>query len=160
MVLVLNFLSFKESSWLSSTSMSNFSYRWLSTLDAAIPCGLEEFLWIWLFFHSLGMKSSENNKILSECVLCPLDYPTLGHLCCIDKFDSRKVYTLSTCAQLYLGFSVLHREASIWHSEAGFLRQRVEVDWCFMVLQILVGAVHCLAIDALEMVCSFVILQV
>lgn len=28
-----------------------------------------------------------------------------------------------------------------------------------MVLQILVGDVHCLAIDALEMVCSFVILQ-
>lgn len=35
----------------------------------------------------------------------------------------------------------------------------MEVDLCFVVLQILVGAVHCLAIDALEMVCSFVILQ-
>lgn len=32
----------------------------------------------------------------------------------------------------------------------------VEVE---VVLQILVGAVHCMAIDALEMVCSFVILQ-
>ena len=128
--------------------MSNFSDRCLSTLNAAIPCGLNEFLWIWLFFHSLGMKSSENNKILSECVLCALDYPTLGHLCCIDKFDSRKVYTLSTCPQLYLSFSVLHREASIWYSEARFLRQRLEVDWCFVVLQILVCADHCLAIDA------------
>ena len=28
-----------------------------------------------------------------------------------------------------------------------------------MVLQILVDAVHCLAVDALEMVCSFVIIE-